>query len=268
MHNSMKKTCVSIGALLALATGVTVLAAPTAELTIAGTITPPACTISLTNSLVDFGEHRHSSLVRGRETTMDTRTTELNIQCDGATRASFSLKDNRKQSVPNGDVLKSDFTSAGPQPYKVESGFLANYIETNSNRGRGFEDDAWAYDKLFFGLGLTGTGRSQQRIGYISIAANESRLRIVNAEMKNSDAVLLEGDMSRPVWGRSKYVRNGVSQLRPDSQYAVDIPEGIDRPLAFRSLTLPLSLQPTISSLNSADKAILDGSVTFTLHYL
>lgn len=257
----------------ALAAGLSVggaLAQTSAELTMSGTITPPACRISLEDASVDFGERRHASLNRNAETAYTVRQTALNIQCDDVARAGFSLQDNRRSSVLLGGMFQTDFTSLRPPEPVIANETLRNLLAATGGpkvKG-GFEED-WAYRDLFFGLGVTG---EQQPIGFLSIAAQEANMRIVDAQKASTDALLLEGDAAASTrWARSEFSRNGGSQLRPGKWYSTGTTEGGNRPVAFQSLRVPLLLLPTIargSSLRATDRIVLDGSVTFTLHYL
>ncbi|TFY92624.1 DUF1120 domain-containing protein [Pseudomonas kairouanensis] len=91
-----------IAALLTTATG-TALAASSVDLAVKGSITPSACTPSLSSGgTVDFGKMSAKDLNADKVTRLESDLIQLRISCDAATLFAFKGDDNRKGSVPDG----------------------------------------------------------------------------------------------------------------------------------------------------------------------
>jgi hypothetical protein len=74
--------------------------ASTTDLSVKGTITPRACTPSLSNSgLVDFGKIPRQNLSVDRRTRLRDQTLDLGIQCNAPTRFALLMRDNRDGSA-------------------------------------------------------------------------------------------------------------------------------------------------------------------------
>jgi len=76
-------------------------AASTAELKVAGRISPPACTITLGGGgLVDYGDIPTSRMNVNSPTPLPARTLSLNVDCNAPVRFALSAHDNRGASAP------------------------------------------------------------------------------------------------------------------------------------------------------------------------
>lgn len=88
----------SMAALL-VAMSDSVLAGPTANLQVKGTITPAACTPTLGNGgIVDFGVTSSSELAKG-SLKLKYKVVQLSVTCTAPTKISFTVTDNRQDSV-------------------------------------------------------------------------------------------------------------------------------------------------------------------------
>jgi type 1 fimbria pilin len=102
-HISMKYISISnlsaVAALLMTA-GSALAAGPTATLQVKGTITPAACTPVLANGgIVDFGATSTSEFTSGSKLMLTGKNVSLNVTCTAPTKVSFSVTDNREDSV-------------------------------------------------------------------------------------------------------------------------------------------------------------------------
>lgn len=91
-----------IAALLSTATGAA-FAASNVDLAVKGSITPSACTPSLSSGgTVDFGKMSAKDLNADKVTRLESDFIQLRINCDAATLFTLKGDDNRKGSVPDG----------------------------------------------------------------------------------------------------------------------------------------------------------------------
>jgi hypothetical protein len=89
-----------LAAALLIGPGTSVLAVSETDLTIKGTITPLACTPSLSNNgLVDFGKISRQDLNVDKRTRLRDQTLEFNIQCNAPGRFALLMHDNRDGSA-------------------------------------------------------------------------------------------------------------------------------------------------------------------------
>jgi len=87
-------------AALLLTAGSALAAGPTATLQVKGTITPAACTPTLANGgIIDFGATSTSEFSGGNKLVLPRKNISLNVACTGSTKLSFSVTDNREDSV-------------------------------------------------------------------------------------------------------------------------------------------------------------------------
>lgn len=76
------------------------LAASATDLTLKGTISPAACTPSLSkNGLVDYGKISRQDLSADKRTQLRDETLDLTIQCDGPVRFALQMRDHRDGSA-------------------------------------------------------------------------------------------------------------------------------------------------------------------------
>lgn len=96
----------AIAALL-IASGVAV-AGPSATLQVKGTITPAACTPTLSNGgIVDFGVTSVSDFTEGSDLELTSKAVNLTVTCTAPTKLKFALTDNRDGTVANLDIYPS-----------------------------------------------------------------------------------------------------------------------------------------------------------------
>ncbi|AZS77634.1 MULTISPECIES: DUF1120 domain-containing protein [Achromobacter] len=213
-------------------------AAPTADLTITGRITPPSCNLSLDGGgTLDFGEHAFNSLVFDG-TKLDSKTIGLNITCEGKTRVGLHVVDNRASSK----VLKASL----------------NVNAWGSN-------NATITDAFIFGLGsVAGPDSTQIPIGGYMFGFKEGD---VQADL-NKATVLYSAD--KRTWLAETIQRQFIS---PNFTYAffVGSPGAGATPAAVDSVTGSLTVTPTINraaALPTTEAINLNGSATISLVYL
>jgi hypothetical protein len=209
-------------------------AAKSADLIIQGRITPPACDLTFTDATVDFGTRTFGSLNIGG-TILPTQTTTLNISCSGATRVSFSAADNRSESA-----IAADDVTAWPNLSML------------------------ADAKTIWGLGTTGT--ADAKIGGMEVVIDPNGGRIDDAPI-SANLRVISGMLGQATWNGSFYA--STANLSPRLHYSFGPYQG--PPQAVSNVSLPLKLAPVIArpaNLPADDEINLDGSLTFTLHYL
>lgn len=231
----MKKILLGLAlAGLSLGSAVPSHAAKSADLKIHGRITPPACDLSFTEAIVDFGTRTFGSLAFGG-TVLPTQTTTMNIVCDGPTRVSFSAIDNRP-----GTAIASTEVTAWP-----------SLGDTS--------------DRTVWGLGTTGSANA--KIGALEVAIPAANVLMDGKNMTSSGPNVLTAPIGSSTWSASWYT--SVRDLVPAKQYSVGSADAM--PQAVSNLSVPLRLSPVIArpaTLPAEDEIILDGSMTFTLRYL
>lgn len=208
-------------------------AATSASLTVQGNITPPACTLSLTDATVDFGTRTFGALDAGG-TILPTQTTTIQVACEGSTRVSFSAVDNRP-----GTAIDSSAVTVWPA------------LGTASA------------DRAVWGLGTAGVEKA--KIGALEVAI-PTWLVLADGQTAGSDLPVMTGPLGSATWGGSWY--SSTIDLVPNKQYTVSTKTG---PKAIKNLSFPLQLAPVIArpaTLPAEDELELDGSLTLTLHYL
>ncbi|HEF4757830.1 TPA: DUF1120 domain-containing protein [Pseudomonas putida] len=92
----MKKYLTAVSATALICVAPYVMAASSTDLTVTGTITPNACTPTLSgNGLVDYGKISAKDLNQDSSTPLEDRTVILSVNCDAATRFALKGIDNR-----------------------------------------------------------------------------------------------------------------------------------------------------------------------------
>ena len=231
----MKKILLSLAvAIASVGVSLPTHAAKSANLTIKGQITPPACDLSFTDARVDFGTHAFRSLnIDG--TILPTQTTTLNLTCSGATRVSFSAADNRPGSA-------------------IAAGDVTNWPNLATLGGT----------TTIWGLGMTGT--ADAKIGGLEIVIDPNQARIDGAPT-SSDLRFISGALGQNTWSGNFYMSS--ANLSPNVQYSFGSSQ--EGPRAVSNVSVPLKLAAVIArpaSLPADDEINLDGSLTFSLHYL
>lgn len=265
-----KQFLIAVAGVAASATFACAQAQTTANLTFRGQITPPACSISTDDATLDFGKRSYTSLSRSIETAYAARQTALNIRCDHSFRVSFSVRDNRANSVFDDDFPITE--PVRPSAVEVTSGGSELIRGVLNQRINQRSERDIPYASVFFGLGLAQPNSA--RIGFLALIAAETGFSALNLGAPMS-ARLIEGNATPTArnWGRisGDFRKSGGGVLvRPGQHYTLALVSPTE-PVAFSSLTLPLSVQPSISptsTLPAGGEIALDGSVTFTLHYL
>lgn len=209
-------------------------AATSADLIIKGQISPPACNLSFADSTVDFGTRSFGSLNFGG-TVLPTQTATMNIACTGATRVSFSAVDNRP-----GTAIASSEVTVWPS--------VANSTEK------------WAW-------GLGSTGSTNAKIGAVEIAMPMDKAVVNGSATALNVMQLIWGDLGGTTFTRYTASNTLVHTLSPARHYSF----GVASPVPISSASIPLSLSAVIArpaTLPAEDEITLDGSLTFSLHYL
>jgi len=219
---------------LSLGSAVPSHAAKSADLKINGRITPPACNLSFTGAIVDFGTRTFGSLEPGG-TILPTQTTTMNIVCDGPTRVSFSAIDNRP-----GTAIASTEVTVWPTLGST-------------------------YDRAVWGLGTTGNANA--KIGALEVAIPSGSILVDGKNLTTSGPLVLVAPIDSSTWAAGGY--SSLRDVIPGRQLSVGSTDYL--PQAFSNLSVPLQLSAVIARpamLPAEDEIILDGSMTFTLRYL
>lgn len=209
-----------------------------ASLSIAGTISPSACVLSLDKAALALGQIPYGTLA-DNGTLLPLQRVNLSIVCEGPTLAHWQVADNRKASVPDADSLReSEFP-------KIASLF---------------GDD-------FIGLGLSPVGKA--RIGALRAGISPGVL-VDGAELGGGDVLTL---IALSGTGLSNvFTRNGSTygvQTGRGYTFANRV-NSTNVARRFTTALIPLEFSPFIvprRDLPSAEKIDLDGSLTFTLNY-
>jgi type 1 fimbria pilin len=213
-------------------------AAPTADLTIIGRITPPSCNLELAGGgILNFGEHAFNSLAHDG-TKLDSKTIGLNITCNGKTRVGLHVVDNRASSK----VLKASL----------------NINAWGSN-------NATIGDPFIFGLGsVAGPDDTQIPIGGYMFGFKEGDVQADDSKA----TVLFSAD--KRAWSAEAIQRQFIS---PNYTYAFFLgsPGAGATPAAIASVAGSLTVTPTINraaALPTSTAIDLNGSATISLVYL
>jgi len=102
----MKNHFITIAAAVLISTAPYAFAASSTDLTVKGTITPLACSPTLSNSgLVNYGKISRQDLSVDRRTRLRDQTLDLSIQCNAPARFALMMHDNRDGStVVNSEI--------------------------------------------------------------------------------------------------------------------------------------------------------------------
>jgi type 1 fimbria pilin len=216
-------------------------AGTSAELKITGKITPPSCELSLGgNGVVDFGSTAFNALnVDG--TRLASKTVQLNVTCEGATRVALSVLDNRASSK----VSKASLNIA-----------------------------AWASavasinDDFIFGLGTAiDADQKPAKIGGVMFGFKEGKTTVDGNFNPN---VIYSSD--KATWSFDPTIRQYMS---PTLTYSfvngIAGSVGNTTPAPLRTVSADLLVTPTINrsgELPTTDVIDLDGSATISLVYL
>jgi len=121
----MKKYFATLTASVLISMAPYALAASSTDLTVTGTITPSACTPSLSSgAVVDFGKISAKDLQPTAPTLIGEPTTQLSVSCDAPTTFALHAIDNRPNTTVSG-YFGVGLTPAGEK--------LGHYIPTISN---------------------------------------------------------------------------------------------------------------------------------------
>lgn len=210
-----------------------------ATLTVSGTITPEACTVSLgNNGNVDYG-NLSVSTVKGydrwfyKHYSLPMKRINLNVSCPSATRVGISVVDNRAAS--------KDVTLPNPD--------------------------------IKFGLGLAGATDSTEskEIGFFEIGTHAVHLQSTRSAAPTDAAIVLGGSGTGNWVFRSPYI--SATYLSQNMTLAFSMAPGASRTADITptvSLTAELEVAPKIliTAVENARAPIkLDGSAMLTVMY-
>jgi hypothetical protein len=103
----MNKTLNTFFAAMLLASCASAFAASSVDLSVTGTITPSACTPTLSSGgVVDYGKISAKDLNADEKTFLVRQTVQLTLTCAGPTFAAIAAKDNREGSDFNNDYTE------------------------------------------------------------------------------------------------------------------------------------------------------------------
>jgi len=210
----------------------------TAELRITGTITPPACTITLGgNGTADFGNIGHHQL-KANGTKLNERTVDLKVACEGPARVGLNIVDNRASSkIVKADADAAEWASSAPA----------------------------IGDAYIFGLGTaTSTDNQQVKIGGAMFGFKGG---VVTVDGTTNSQVIYSSN--KTTWANDATARQFMSPAQTYSFLRGST--GALTPVAITNVEGTLSVVSTInktSLLPSGQQIKLDGSATISLVYL
>lgn len=93
----MKKIVLSVASLCTLLfSGVSLAAAPSADIKVIGEVVAPTCDVMLSNNgAFDFGSISHSQILNDREVSLGVKSGTLTVKCTAETPLTFKVTDNR-----------------------------------------------------------------------------------------------------------------------------------------------------------------------------
>jgi len=180
---------------------------------------------------VDFGTRTFGTLDVGG-TILPTQMTNLIIQCSGATRLSFSAADNR----PGSAIAEQDVNA--------------------------WPSIAGIWEKTIWGLGTA--GNSDAKIGGLVVSI--SPLTQIEGKPLTDNLRIMNAPLGTNAWETGTYLNYGY--LNAAQHYSFGQP---NKPAAVSNVTVPLYVAGVIArpaNLPADDEINLDGSLTFSLHYL
>ncbi|CAI1644206.1 MULTISPECIES: DUF1120 domain-containing protein [Serratia] len=238
----MKKTrLVTFLAASAVFSASSSIAADSVDLKVIGTITPVACTPTLSGGgTVDYGTIKADTLKADDYTVLPMRTLDFSITCDGNAKVAVSAISGRP-----GTALGADEASNGAAT--VPAGVTL------------FGLDSATQSVQAFGLGLDGTNK----IGGYGV-----KMALSNAK---ADSVVVDTlyrkDNPNSAWTKAA---SGLISVQP-YQHISWATTGTLTPLAFKTLATTLDVQAYLNKTSGLDisKPIqLDGLATIELTYL
>jgi hypothetical protein len=162
----MNKPLLTLGGALVLAASPLVFAAGSTELTMAGLITPKACTPSLSNGgIADHGTIPAKDVPPGEIAELDPQTLTLTVACDRAITMAIKAIDNRPSGVPGGGFGLSRIN--GTQ-------YLGAYLLMGHSA---LADGQPARSIISYDLGRWQTHSYWPADGYLSVASMEGPLQ-------------------------------------------------------------------------------------------
>ncbi len=237
MTFSFKRIVTLSGALAAGFIATAAQAQTTAELKITGTITPPACTITLgKGGTADFGSFSYSTL-KPNGTKLAEQLVDLTVACEGPARVGLNIVDNRASSK----IAKAD----------VDAGEWSSSAQAIG-------------DTHIFGLGsVTTTDNRQVKVGGAMVGFKGG---VVNVDGTANSGVIYSAD--KTTWANDATLRQFMS---PTQTYSFLKGATGNTPVAIQNVQGTLSVVSTInknSLLPSGQSIKLDGSATISLVYL
>lgn len=203
-----------------------------ATLTVTGTLTPGACTVSFTGGgAVDYGNIPSANLSATSYNKLADMTKDLSVVCGSETHAYVSVGDNRAANVIKDAAMK---TVLG---------------------------DATLADTQVFGLGTSGT----TDIGAYTVKMGTATVANAAGTSAKQPAVLSSADKS--AWTAS----TSPVALDTASQYYSAGPTGTDAvPVKGKTFTFPLTVTAALNNTTNlpvSNNVALDGSATFAVSY-
>ncbi|EGZ3994502.1 DUF1120 domain-containing protein [Salmonella enterica subsp. enterica serovar Wichita] len=227
----MKKIFIATAVALSLSAAAQA-AESTAVLKVTGVLTNDACTPELDGGgVVDFGTKYINELSATETNQLGTKDVNLTINCTTPTKVSWSVNDNRTDSM----------------------------VRLTITNGAWFGDEtAWGFDQLF-GVGKTAGGVS---IGSYAIDINGMNS---TADGKVSTVLTAIGLESITTWNE---LTTTFADSLDGQQYTLGT---ADTPTAFTTAVFPLRVALAVQKTDTlaiTDNTTLDGQATITLHYL
>ncbi|EGX8362979.1 DUF1120 domain-containing protein [Salmonella enterica subsp. enterica serovar Kentucky] len=229
----MKKILLITAIAAAFAT-TSVNADTTAVLKVTGQLIVGGCTPELSDGgVVDYGTIRLAALSATDVNQLGTKDVSLGISCPSATKAAWTITDDRADTHPGASVIS------------IANGNMTNGIVSDTT--------------MSYGVGKTTEG---VKIGAFSIYTDTAN---VTADGVKSDAI--SGTVDSPVWQKSTtgIIKNGNMEMFTVATKGTTEP--VPYTLAIFPLKTSLAIQDT-ATLAITDDTVLDGQATITLKYL
>jgi type 1 fimbria pilin len=235
----MKKTLLAASlAATTLFTATSAFAVDSVELKVIGTISPVACTPTLSGGgSIDYGDMKASSLAQDDYTVLDEKTLDFSIACDGKAKVAMKVVNGRLDTLAGSTENALSGAGAVPTGVTLTTGDAA------------------------YGLGLAGSAK----IGGYGIALSAPK-----ADGTAVDSIYKSADASVTTWTKGA-TKSSLTTSTDELTLTSWATTGTLVPIALKALAGTLSVQAYInkaSALDMTKPTKLDGLATLELVYL
>ncbi|MCT4704950.1 DUF1120 domain-containing protein [Enterobacteriaceae bacterium H11S18] len=233
MFKKMQKTVCALAVLAATTTSV--MAAESVDVKVTGTVSPSACTPTLSGGgLVDYGTIKASTISADAYTVLDWKSLNFNIHCDAPAKVAVKAVNNRPNTAAG--VTESP-SGAGPSPVQLQPEMPTSAV---------------------VGLGMADTAKIG---GYT--------LQLTDAKVDGNDVANIWQRAGDPTWidNAGNYSLYGKVYSTISSWGAA----GTLEPVAFQDMSAKIDVRAYInkgSQLDLTKEIALDGMSTIEIVYL